>query len=134
MRDIVKGDGLRKTPPARGLLCPEDKAGSDCGADHLVGHFGPHQVIKSLPSTMARYQIIRIDLLKSRDDLPDVLVGQRRHHVEAANDRMDLLDAGSGLCLSDRIDDAAAPPEQSKPRLEIDERICPPYVNYLTLG
>ncbi len=56
---------------------------------------------------MARYQIIRIDLLKSRDDLPDVLVGQRRHDVEAANDRMDLLDAGSGLCLSDCIDDAA---------------------------
>src|SRR5256886_13621386 len=56
---------------------------------------------------MARYQIIRIDLLKSRDDLPDILVGQRRHDVEAANDRMDLLDTGSGLCLSDCIDDAA---------------------------
>jgi hypothetical protein len=56
---------------------------------------------------MARDQMIRIDLLKSRDDLPDVLVAQRRHDVEAANDRMDFLDAGSGLCLSDCIDDAA---------------------------
>src|SRR5215813_1265894 len=85
----------------------EDETGSDRGTDHLARQFGPHQVIKSFPGTMARYQIIRIDLLKSRDDLPDVLVGQRRHDVEAANDRMDLLDAGSGLCLSDCIDDAA---------------------------
>src|SRR5262249_56049717 len=81
--------------------------GGGRGTDRLARQFGPQQVIKSFPGTMARYQIIRIDLLKSRDDLPDVLVGQRRHDVEAANDRMDLLDAGSGLCLSDCIDDAA---------------------------
>src|SRR5262245_35911020 len=100
--------GLRPEPlQSSRLLCAEDEAGPDRGMDHFGRQFGPHQVIKSLPGTMARYQIIRVDLLKSRDDLPDVLVGQRRHDVEAANDRMDLLNAGSGLRLSDCIDDAA---------------------------
>ena len=55
---------------------------------------------------MAGYQIIRIDLLEGCDDLPNVLVGQRRHDVETTNNSMHLLDAGSGLCLFDRIDDA----------------------------
>ena len=75
--------------------------------DHLVGQFGPYQVVKSFASTMTRYQIIRIDFLEGRDDLPNVVVGQWRHDVETADDRMDLLDAGSGLCLPDCIDDAA---------------------------
>ena len=99
MREFVKGDGLQKTPPTRGLLCPKDKASSDCGADHLVGHFGPHQVVESLPGAMARYQIIRIDLLEGCDDFMNVIVGQWRHDVEATNDRMHLLDARSGLRL-----------------------------------
>src|SRR5262245_16267431 len=55
---------------------------------------------------MAGYQIIGIDLLEGRDDLPNVLVGQWRHDVETTNNSMHLLDAGSGLCLFDRIDDA----------------------------
>ena len=83
----------------------EDETGSDRGKITLQGS-SARKVIKSFPGTMARYQIIRIDLLKSHDDLPDVIVGQRRHDVEAANDRMDLLDAGNALCLSDCIDDA----------------------------
>jgi hypothetical protein len=52
--------------------------------DHLVGQFGPYQVVKSFSSTMTRYQIIRIDFLESCDDLPNVLVGQWRHDVETA--------------------------------------------------
>src|SRR4029450_6313826 len=75
--------------------------------DHLVGQFGPYQVVKSFPGTMTGYQIIGIDLLESCDDLPNVVVGQWRHDVETANDRMHLLDAGSGLCLPDCVDDAA---------------------------
>src|SRR6516162_3232439 len=55
---------------------------------------------------MARYQIIRIDLLEGCDDFMNVIVGQWRYDVEPTNDRMHLLDAGSGLCLPDRIDDA----------------------------
>ena len=75
--------------------------------DHLVGQFGPYQVVKSFPGTMTGYQIIGIDFLESCDDLPNVVVGQWRHDVETADDRMDLLDAGSSLCLPDCIDDAA---------------------------
>jgi hypothetical protein len=67
--------------------------------DHLVRQFGSYEVVKSLPSTMTRYQIIRIDLLESCNDLPNVLVGQWRYDVETADDRMYLMDAGSGLCL-----------------------------------
>ena len=55
---------------------------------------------------MTWYQIIRIDLLEGCDDFMNVVVGQWRHDVEPTNDRMHLLDAGSSLCLPDRIDDA----------------------------
>src|SRR5262245_7676412 len=55
---------------------------------------------------MAGYQIIGIDLLEGRDDLPNVLVGQWRHDVESTDNSMHLLDAGSCLCLLDRNDDA----------------------------
>jgi hypothetical protein len=75
--------------------------------DHFVRQFGPYQIVKSFPCTMTRYQIIRIDFLESCDDLLNVLVGQWRHDVETANDRMDLLDTGSGLCLPDCIYDTA---------------------------
>jgi hypothetical protein len=80
-------------------LCSKDEASSDRRTDHLVGQFGPYQVVKSFPSTMTRYQIIRIDLLEGCDDLPNVLVGQWRHDVESTDNRMHLLDAGSCLCL-----------------------------------
>src|SRR5262245_43576346 len=83
----------------------EDKAGSNRGANNLVGHFGAHHVVESLSGAMAGYQIIRIDVLEGCDDLPNVLVGQWRHDVESTDNRMHLLDARSGLCLFDRIDD-----------------------------
>src|SRR5215468_2909945 len=88
------------------MSCAEDKAGSNRGANNLVGNFGAHHVVESLSGAMAGYQIVRIDLLEGGDDLPNVLVGQRRHDVETTNNSMHLLDAGSGLCLFDRIDDA----------------------------
>lgn len=56
---------------------------------------------------MAGDQIVGIDLLERRDDLPNVVVVQWWHDVEAADERMDPLGAGSHLCLLDRIDDAA---------------------------
>jgi hypothetical protein len=84
----------------------ENVASSDCGVDYLIGHFRPDQVIEPLPGTMARYQIIRIDLLESRNDLPNVVVGQGGHDVKAADNRMYFPDAGSGLRLLDCIDDA----------------------------
>src|SRR5262249_28444270 len=87
------------------MSCAEDKAGSNRGANHLVGHFGAHKVVESLSGAMAGYQIVRIDLLEGCDDLPNVLVGQWRHDVESTDNRMHLLDARSGLCLFDRIDD-----------------------------
>src|SRR5262245_47651054 len=85
----------------------EDKAGSNRGANNLVGHFGAHHVVESLSGAMAGYQIIRVDLLEGCDDLPNVLVGQWRHDVESADHRMHFLDAGSGLCLIDCINNAA---------------------------
>src|SRR5713226_6013319 len=75
--------------------------------DHLVRHFGPHKVVESLPCTMARNQIVRINILEGRDHLPNVLVGQWRYDVEAADDRVHFLDTGSGLRLLDCVDDAA---------------------------
>ena len=51
-------------------------------------------------------QIIRIHVFEGRNDLPNVLVGQRWHDVKAADDRMNFLDAGGGLRLFDCIDDA----------------------------
>src|SRR3954451_2623659 len=86
--------------------CSEDEASSDRRMDHFVGHLSPHQVVESLPCTMARYQIVGIDLLESRNDLLNVLVGQRWHDVKAADDRMYFLDAGGRLRLFDCIDDA----------------------------
>ena len=56
---------------------------------------------------MPRNQIIGIDLLEGGDHLPNVLVGQWRHDVEAANDRVHFLDAGSGLRLLDCVDHTA---------------------------
>jgi hypothetical protein len=70
-------------------------------------HFCPDKVVESLSGTMAGDQIVGIDLLERRDDLPNVVVVQWWHDVEAADERMDPLDAGSRLCLLDRIDDAA---------------------------
>jgi hypothetical protein len=55
---------------------------------------------------MTWYQIIRIHVFEGRNDLPNVLVGQRWHDVKAADDRMYFLDAGGGLRLLDCIDDA----------------------------
>src|SRR5512133_2330206 len=78
--------------------CPEHNTRSDRRVDDFVGHLSPDQVVKSFACTVARYQIIDIDLLERRDDLPDVIVAQRRHDVEAADERMHLLDARSGLC------------------------------------
>ena len=75
--------------------------------DHFVGHFAPHKVVESLPRTMPRNQIIGIDLLESCDHLPNVLVGQWRHDVEAADDRVHFLNAGSGLRLLDCVDHTA---------------------------
>src|SRR6476661_7464763 len=56
---------------------------------------------------MPRNQIIGIDLLESSDDLLDVLVGERRYNMEAADHRVHFLDAGCDLRLPDRIDHAA---------------------------
>ena len=41
----------------------ENEPRSDGRADDLVGHLGTHEVIESLAGTMARYQIVGIDLL-----------------------------------------------------------------------
>jgi len=65
-RPSLKDNWVSLAKPCFGLtLCFKDEASSDGGTDHLVRHFGPHQVVKSFPSTMPRYQIIRIDLLKA---------------------------------------------------------------------
>jgi len=53
---------------------------------------------------MAGDQVIRIDLLQGRDNLPDVGVVERRNDMEATDNRMHLLKAGHGLRLSDLID------------------------------
>src|SRR5258708_22881591 len=50
---------------------------------------------------------MQTDPVDSWDDLKNLPVRQRRHDGETADDRMYLLDAGSGLCLPDCIDDAA---------------------------
>ena len=87
-------------------MASEDEASSDRRMDHFVGHFSPHEVVESLSCTMTWNQIIRIHVFEGRNDLPNVIVGQRWQDVKAADDRVYFLDAGGGLRLFDCIDDA----------------------------
>src|SRR5262245_20378654 len=55
---------------------------------------------------MGRHEIVRIDLLEGCDDLPEVIIRQRRNEMEAADHCVNLLYARCGLSLLDSIDDA----------------------------
>src|ERR1700716_2397807 len=110
----MRNSGTRSSARRGSALCErradsgsEHETSANGRMDDLVGHLGPYQVVESLSGAMARYQVIGVDLLERRDDLSNIRVGQWRHDVEAAHDRMHFLDAGSGLRLLDRVDDAA---------------------------
>jgi len=73
---------------------------------------------------MAWDQVIRIDLLQSRDDQSDVGVVERRNDMEATNNCVHLLDARHGLRLPNCVDDAAmAAGGENYQTLALDDKV-----------
>src|SRR6476619_6867389 len=94
-------------PSLRRALAAEYEAHADRGMDHLVAERGTRQVVKAVAGAMRGDQIIRIDLAEFLDGRADVVVAERRHHVEAADHGQHLVDAGGGDRLAHGVDDAA---------------------------
>ena len=65
------------------------------------------EVVEPFSRAMTGDQIIRIDLLQDRDNLPNVGVVERRNDMETTDDGMHFLNAGRDLRLPNRINDAA---------------------------
>jgi len=72
---------------------PENKPRSDGGMDDLVAHLIAGDFEKPIPGAMPGNEIVGIDLLERRDDLPDVVVVQRRNDMKAADNSVHVPDA-----------------------------------------
>src|SRR5690242_15131905 len=108
----VAANGLDQAcpPPCTrpcGALAAEYEPHADRGMDHLVAERGTRQVVKAVAGAMRGDQIIRIDLAEFLDGRADVVVAERRHHVEAADHGQHLVDAGGRDRLAHGVDDAA---------------------------
>ena len=67
-------------------------------ADHFFRHLGPGDIVKSIATAMRGHDVIRIDGFECEDSLANIVVRERGHEVHAADDGMDLLNAGYSLC------------------------------------
>ena len=72
------------------------------GGDHLVAHGLAGEVVEPVAGAMGGDQEIGVDLLECGDGLPDVVVAERRHDVEAADHGVHLVDARHLLRLPSR--------------------------------
>jgi len=88
-------------------LRSEDEPGSHGRVNDFVAQLITSEVVEPISGAMAGDQVIRIDVLQGRNDLLDVGVVERRNDMETTDNSMHLLEAGHGLRLPDRIDDAA---------------------------
>src|SRR5512143_2527070 len=86
---------------------PEHEARSNGRVDHLVAERRTRKVVETVAGAMRSNQIVWVDSPKFIDRLVDVVVAEWRHHMEAANDSVHLVDARGFLRLAHSIDHAA---------------------------
>src|SRR6516164_285613 len=72
----------------------------------LLRHFLLRQIDEVLSAAMHRQRVLEVKLLQLGHDLSQIVV-RRRREVEAAQQRIDLLDSADLLGPPQRIDDAA---------------------------
>jgi hypothetical protein len=72
----------------------------------LLRHFLFRQIDEVLSAAMHRQHVLEVKLLQLGHDLSQIVV-RRRREVEAAQQRIDLLDSADLLRPPQRIDDAA---------------------------
>src|SRR5439155_1666114 len=83
----------------------ERKAAAGGRDQHLVAHLCGRLLHEVEPGAVHRDHYVGVELLDLGDDLGEVIL-RRRPEMEAADDRVHLLDARDLLRLLDRIDDA----------------------------
>ena len=89
------------------VATPEHEARPHRRVDHLVAQRIARQIVKAVARAVRRDEPVGVHLAESRDGLAAIVVAERRHDMEAADDGVHLVDAGDRLSLLHRVDDAA---------------------------
>src|SRR5262245_30908441 len=100
----TKADNSRRLLISSRRSCAEGHARTIVGDQKLVRHALTHRTDEVLTAAMHRHDNVRVELLDLADYLLEV-VGRCRTKMEAADDRMHLLDAGHFLRLPRRVHD-----------------------------
>src|SRR4029079_14202394 len=93
---------------------PKHEARSNGRVDHLVSERHTRKVVATVAGALRSNQVVWVETPKFIDRLVDVVVSERGHHMEAANDSMHLVDARGFFLLAHRIEHrAVATPTQA---------------------
>ena len=98
---------VRESNPKRPLPRPEHEPRSDIRSHDLLRHQPQRLGDEHFAGAVHRYDIFRIDAGEFGDRALRLILRAGFHQVEAADDRMDFVDARHRLGAADGIDDAA---------------------------